>query len=567
MICEREEEVEKFVPQEYWTIDADFVDKRKKISAKLMKIDGAKPEIDSQTKADKACSDIKKQEFTITSFKKGSLLRQPPPPYITSALQQDAFSKLGFGNKKTMSFAQQLYEGVEICDEGQVGLITYMRTDSYHIANEAIKEAKEYITTQFGKEYIPSKTIKHKARKAAQQAHEAIRPTSAFRDIGAVKKYLSKDQFKLYQLIWSRFLASQMAPAEYKTTTVEISGGKYLFKAYHQEIAFDGFTKLFNNSGNGDDIKKKIPQLQEGMSLKLSELFPEQHFTQPPPRFNSGSLVKELEEKGIGRPSTYAQIITTLSSRKYVQQDKRRFQPTDLGKMVNKILVENFPDIFNTDFTAAMEDELDNIELGKDDWVDVLNDFYKPFIEDLKRVEKITKDIKKQTIVKTDEVCDKCSAPMVIKFGRNGRFLACSSYPDCKNTKPLEGDIEKIDKKCPNCGAQMEIRQGRFGRFIACSNYPECKTTEKISTGVKCPTKDCDGELIERTSRRGIFYSCSRYPDCKYAINSKPVSKQCPACGHSFMVEKSTKTHGDHLYCTNCKHRLIEEKEAEKAKA
>ncbi len=561
MICEREKEIEDFVIEEYWTIDAEFADDKKRtIYARLIKIDGDKPDINNLTKAEEICHDIQDQSYKISSYKKGALKRQPPPPFITSSLQQDAFSKLGFGNKKTMSVAQQLYEGIEIGKDGQVGLITYMRTDSFRVANEAKAEAKKYIIERFGKQYLPEKMKIYKARKTAQEAHEAIRPTSVYRNPEAIQRYLSKDQLRLYRLIWSRFLASQMAEAEYKTTTVEISGGKYLFKAYQQELSFDGFIKLYDYSSNSKDKKRIIPQLKEGLSLTLSDIYPEQHFTQPPPRFNSGSLVKELEENGIGRPSTYVQIITTLSARKYILQEKRRFKPTDLGKIVNKILVENFPDIFNTEFTAKMEDELDSIEEGKENWVEVLNDFYTPFDANLKRVEKNTSKIKKQTIEKTDEKCDKCGSAMVIKFGRNGRFLACSAYPDCKNTKPLDGEVEKLDKKCPNCGSPMEIRQGRFGRFIACSNYPKCKTTESVTTGVKCPQDGCTGELVEKTSKKGKFYACSRYPNCKYLVSSKPVPAKCPACGFSFMVEKSTKTHGDHLYCTNCKHRLIQGK-------
>ena len=561
IICEREEEIDKFVTREYWTIDADFIDtKKKKIYARLIKIDGRKPEIENQTEADKICQDLHEQSYKVSSFKKGSLKRQPPPPLITSSLQQEAYGKLGFNNKRTMNIAQELYEGVEIGDEGQVGLITYMRTDSYRVADEAKAEAKKFITARYGKEYLPAKLKEHKARKSAQEAHEAIRPTSVFRDPQSIKGYLSKDQFRLYQLIWARFLASQMAEAEYKTTTAEITGGKYIFKAYEQELVFKGFLMLYDNGQDNDGDKRKIPELKEGISLKLDDFYPEQHFTQPPPRFNSGSLVKELEEKGIGRPSTYAQIITTLSARKYVELEKKRYKPTDLGKVVNKILVDNFQNIFNTDFTAQMENELDNIEEGKENWVNVLEEFYKPFDKDLKKVEANSKNIKKQTIEKTDEICEKCGSPMVIKFGRNGRFLACSAYPECKNTKPLAGEVETIDKKCPNCGAAMEIRRGRFGRFIACTNYPECKTTESISTGVKCPEKDCTGEIVERTSRKGkVFYSCSRYPDCEFSLWSKPVAHPCPACGNSFMVEKSTKSHGDHLYCPICKHRLVEE--------
>jgi DNA topoisomerase-1 len=562
IICEREDEIENFVPQEYWTIDVEFINgKKDKIYARLIKINGQKPKIDSHLKATEVCDNIKQYKYKVSSYKKGTLKRQSLPPFITSSLQQDAFAKLGFNNKKTMRIAQQLYEGIEIGKEGQTGLITYMRTDSFRIANEAKAEARNYISLKFGDKYLPPGTKTYKARKSAQEAHEAIRPTSVLRTPQEIKEYLTRDQNKLYNLIWSRLVASQMADAEYRTTTVEISGGKFVFKAYQQEMVFDGFLRVYKIDSTNDDKKRKIPEVKEGMALKLKDINPEQHFTQPPPRFNAGSLVKELEEKGIGRPSTYAQIISTLGIRKYVIQEKRRFKPTDLGKLVNKILIENFPDIFNTTFTASMEDELDRIEEGKENWVDVLNGFYAPFKDDLKRVEANTRKIKKQTIEQTDKICEKCGAPMVIKFGRNGRFLACSAFPKCKNTKPLDEEFEQIDKKCPNCGAPMEIRQGRFGRFIACSRYPECKTTEPISTGVKCPEKDCDGEILERRSKRGrVFYSCSRYPKCKFSLWFKPVPRKCPACGYSFMVEKSTAARGEYLYCTNCKHHLVEEK-------
>ena len=560
IICEREEEIANFVSEEYWTIDAEFIaGKFDKIIARLIKIDNNKPEIGSQEKSDKTCVDIKRQSFKVSAFKKGSLKRQSAPPFITSTLQQDAFAKLGYNNKKTMTIAQQLYEGIELGGEGQVGFITYMRTDSFRVAKVAIAEARKYIKEEFGEKYLPAKEKVYQSRKSAQDAHEAIRPTSPYRDPKAVKAYLNREQFRLYELIWSRFLASQMVDANYSTTTAEFTGGKYIFRASEQELVFDGYLKVYANGINGEDEKKKIPELKDGQSVKLANLSPEQHFTQPPPRFNSGSLVKELEEKGIGRPSTYAQIITTLSARKYITLEKRRFQPTDLGKVVNKILVENFADIFNTDFTAEMESELDRIEDGSENWVSVLNEFYTPFKEDLDRVEANTKKIKKQTIEKTDEICDKCGSPMVIKYGRNGRFLACSAYPDCKNTKPLGNEVEKIDKKCPNCGSPMEIRQGRFGRFVACSRYPECKTTASVSTGVKCPEENCTGEILERKSRKGrVFYSCSRYPECNFSLWSKPVNHPCPACGYKFMVEKSTQAKGDHLYCPNCKHRAVE---------
>ena len=560
IICEREDAIENFEAREYWTIDAEFQSAKKEdILAKLVKIDGKMPEIENKEQSDTLCKDIEKQTYTVSAFKIGGLKRQSPPPFITSSLQQDAFAKLGFNNKKTMTIAQQLYEGVELGNEGQVGLITYMRTDSVRIAKVAMDEAKKYITEKFGKEYLPEKPRVFKTRKSAQDAHEAIRPTSSFRDPDSIKKFLSRDQQRLYKLIWSRFMASQMADAQYATTTVEFGGGKYVFRATQQELKFKGYLKVYSN-GIDDQEKAKIPQLKIGDKAKLMKLDPQQHFTQPPPRFNAGSLVKELEEKGIGRPSTYAQIVTTLSARKYISLEQRRFKPTDLGRVVNKILVENFEDIFNTEFTAEMEEELDRIEDGGEDWVEVLKEFYEPFSEDLQRVEANTKNIKKQTIEETDEVCDKCGSPMVIKFGRNGRFLACSAYPDCKNTKPLGNEVEKTDKICPNCGKPMEIRHGRFGRFMACSNYPECKTTMSISTGVKCPEDGCTGEILERRSRKGkIFYSCSRYPDCKFSMWTKPVDRKCPECGNYYLVEKYSQAKGTYLTCPVCKHKIVEE--------
>jgi DNA topoisomerase-1 len=568
LICEREEEILNFVTREFWRIDGEFqTSKQEKLTARLIKMDGEKVEPENEASTNAICNDIKKQNFKVSLVKKGSAKRQSPPPFITSSLQQDAFTKLGFNNKKTMLIAQQLYEGIEVGEEGQVGLITYMRTDSFHIASEAKAETAKYITKNFGEQYLPKYAKKYKTKKAAQEAHEAIRPTSINREPSKIKSYLTKDQLKLYQLIWARFLASQMADAEFKTNTVEIVGGKYVFRAFKQELSFDGFIRIYNGSTGDDEDIEKIPALKENDKLSLLDLKKEQHFTQPPPRFNAGSLVKELEEKGIGRPSTYAQIISTLTDRKYVNQEQKRFSPTDLGKLVNKILVENFPDIFNTEFTAEMEDELDKIEEGNADWIEVLKDFYEPFAEDLKKVDAITKEIKKQTVEQTDEICDKCGKPMVIKYGRNGRFLACSGYPECKNTKPLNGEVEKTDKKCPKCGSPMEIRRGRFGRFLACSRYPECKTTESVSTNVKCPEKDCGGEILERTSKRGrIFYSCSHYPKCKFSSWSKPVSTPCPACGHPYMVEKSSQAKGQYLYCPNCKHSQSE-KEPETAEA
>ncbi len=559
LICEREEEIEKFVSKEFWKIDARFVTKKgETVKARLIKIDGENFEIGNETEAAAVCEKIQAENFEVSLVKTGNAKRQSPPPFITSSLQQEAFQKLGFNNRKCMMIAQQLYEGVELGAEGQVGLITYMRTDSFRISEDARKEARSFIAANYGKEFVAAETKKYKTRKGAQDAHEAIRPTSVDLTPEKIKHYLSKDQLKLYQLIWARFLASQMADARLKTTTIDIQGGAFLFRASHQELVFEGFLKVYEGYGRENNDSGALPNLVKGDPLKLENLDKQQQFTQPPPRFNAGSLVKELEEKGIGRPSTYAQIVTTLLTRKYIEQSERRFMPTDLGRAVNKILIEHFPDIFNVDFTAEMESELDSIEEGKAEWVEVLKSFYETFEEDVKKVAGKISDIKKNMMEKTNEVCDKCGSPMVIKYGRNGRFLACSKYPECKNTRPLENDVEKTDKICPNCGSPMVIRRGRFGRFIACIKYPECKTTASVSTGVKCPEKNCDGEIVERSSRKGrLFYSCSRYPKCKFSSWAKPIPKTCPACGNSYLVERTT-ARGSYISCPVCKNRVSE---------
>jgi DNA topoisomerase I len=553
MICAREEEIEKFVPVEYWTFDADFQTPRKDIfTLRLSQIDGKKFEISSGEESAAIVADIGKQSYKVNSVEKSKTRKTPPAPFITSTLQQDSFNKLHMSNKTTMVVAQQLYEGVELGDEGQVGLITYMRTDSVRIADEAAIAAREVIANLYGDKYLPETVRKHKTSKSAQDAHEAIRPTDPSLTPKDIKKYLTRDQQRLYDLIWRRFVASQMAPAEYDVVTIEVEGGKYLFKSARQKMTFDGFMTLYNI--NGDEEARSFPEIVPGEKAKLIELYPDQHFTEPPPRFNAGSLVKELEQNGIGRPSTYAQIISVLLDRKYITQDNRRFTPTDLGRMVNKILIDNFPDIFSEEFTAKMEGELDKIEEGTFTWVDALNDFYQPFKADLDKALASKARIKKETEQKTDEICDKCGRPMIIKIGRNGKFLACSGYPECKNTKSLETEIEEISDKCPTCGAPMQIRRGRFGRFIACSRYPECKTTKNIPTGVKCPEPGCDGEIVERTSRRGkVFFSCSNYPKCEHSSWYRPVNRKCDSCGYPYLVERSSKAKGDFLACPKCR--------------
>ncbi|MBD3380955.1 MAG: type I DNA topoisomerase [candidate division Zixibacteria bacterium] len=575
IICEREEEVENFEPQEFWKVQGLFTaGKKDKFTAALFKVDGEDFLISSQEESDKVCADISKQDFSISSVKKEEKKRNPMPPYITSTLQQDASNRLRFATQKTMYVAQQLYEGVDLGDAGSVGLISYMRTDSVRISEEALQSARQHIAERFGEKYLPEKARRFKTKKSAQDAHEAIRPTSMEYPPEKIKQFLTPDQYKLYSLIYSRFLASQMNPAIYDSLTVEVEGGRYLFRVSTSQIKFDGFMKIYKtekrDNGNGDDNENQVlPELEEGHKVDLKELDPTQHFTKPPPRFTEASLVRELEQNGIGRPSTYSQIISTIKNRKYIKLEKRKLMPTDLGKTVNRILIEHFEHIFNVDFTSHMEEELDKIEEGKDNWVDVLREFYKPFSETLETVEGKLGDIKQSTQETTDEVCEKCGSAMVIKWGRNGRFLACSAYPECKNTKPLNGEdksqVKELERDCPKCGNKLVLREGKFGRFIACSTYPNCDYTEAISTGVKCSAEGCPGTFVERRSRRGKpFFGCSEYPKCTEAVWYRPIDRECPECGHYFMFEKKTKKDGLHLKCPKCNFILKLEDEEEK---
>ncbi len=563
LICEREEQIVNFVPQEYWSIKAELeTSPKEKFLAQLFKIGGKDFEIKNETEVKKIVEDIKLKKFVVAGVKTETKNRYPYPPYTTSTLQQDAARRFYFSPQKTMIIAQQLYEGMELEAGEVVGLITYMRTDAVRIADEALKAVRKFVSVTYSEKYLPEKPNYYKSKKTAQQAHEAIRPTYVENTPEKVKRFLTKDQSKLYELIWNRFVACQMTPAVYDTTTVDIEAEKYLFRANSSVLKFDGFLKIYQDlrdeNGNGEEEPEaKLPQLRQNDILKLLELIPEQHFTKPPARFSEASLIKELEACGIGRPSTYAIIVSTLKERKYVINEKRRLYPTDLGKTVNKILVENFPDIFEVGFTATMEEELDKVEEGELKWVQVLKDFYRPFSATLEKVQAKQKKIKKQQEEKTDEVCEKCGSPMIIKWGRNGRFLACSNYPACKNTKNLNHKEEKElanGEKCEICGSEMVVKSGRFGRFLACSNYPACKNTKSLTLKIPCPEKGCSGEIAEKRSKRGrIFYGCSRYPKCKFASWDKPVAEKCPQCRAGFMVEKSNKTKGEFLRCLSCK--------------
>ena len=568
IICEREKEVRDFVAQEYWEIEAEFANKKgQKFLAKLAKIDDKKPELPDQETTEKVLEQLKQKTFNVSDIKIGTKKRNPLPPFITSTLQQEAATKLSFAPQKTMRVAQALYEGVELKGEdGPVGLITYMRTDSVRVEPEAIGDARKFIKKTFGDEYLPESPRAYKTKKSAQDAHEAIRPTYMKYSPEALKKSLTKDQLRLYTLIWDRFVASQMNPAVYDTVSVDIVGDQYLFRASSLNLKFDGYLKLYkessvngngNGNGNGDGQEKgEIPPLKAGEVVKANKFDPSQHFTKPPPRFSEASLVKELESNGIGRPSTYAQIIYTLKSRKYVDLEERRLVPTELGFAVTKILVEHFEKLFEVSFTAGMEEELDEIEEGKIDWTKVLDEFYQPFDKTMVSLKGKEAKIKESMTEKTKEACDKCGQPMVIKWGRNGRFLACSGYPECKNTRPINGEEQAVEsgETCEKCGGAMLIKTGRFGKFLGCSNYPTCKNTKAMSTGVACPKDGCDGHVVERKSKRGrTFFGCSKYPKCDFVSWNKPVNEKCKVCGHDYIVEKTTKAKGDHLYCPECK--------------
>ncbi len=539
LIVEREREIEAFDPQEYWTVEGLFhkEDSENKFEAKLNSINGKKLdklEISSKSEADGILDELKASEFTVSSIEKKKTRRQPYAPFTTSTLQQEANRRLGLSSKQTMRLAQQLYEGITIGSQGSVGLITYMRTDSLNLADKFLLESGEYIKARFGDDhYGGPRRYKTKA-KGAQEAHEAIRPTEASRNPDELKPYLNAQQYKLYKLIWQRAVASQMAEAVIDSTVVDISdtSEKYMFRANGSTIKFAGFMKVYPV----DSKETILPELKESETVIAEKIGGAQHFTQPPARYSDATLVKALEEDGIGRPSTYAPTISTIIDRGYVERiEGRRLKPKEIAFLVIDLLMEHFPNIVDLKFTANMEEDLDEVAEGKKDWVPVITDFYMPFKENLdKKYDEVDK--KKLTEEKTDEKCEKCGSPMVIKMGRFGKFLACSNYPECKNTKQLGADgkitePEKTDEKCPNCGADMVFKHGRFGKFLACGNYPDCKTTKAITTGVKCP--QCgENEIAEKRSRAGkTFYACTGYPNCKFALWSKPTGEKCPECG------------------------------------
>jgi DNA topoisomerase-1 len=549
IVCEREREIQDFVSEEYWSLTANLKGKDSPVSfdAKLTKWKGKKVKIANESEALTIKKALESVPYSVSKIVQQEKQRHPFPPFITSRLQQEAYRKLSFPAKKTMWIAQKLYEGIDLGQLGMVGLITYMRTDSVRVSTEAIQQLRGWIKDRFGDSYLPPKPNIYKSRRGAQDAHEAIRPTSIDLEPDKVKAYLDKDQWALYKLIWDRFVASQMPSADFLQTTVEIKADDAMFTAVGTVPVFQGFMALYvegeDNQENGNG-EKKLPSLSQGEVLELLAFTPKQHFTQPPYRFSEATLIKELEEKGIGRPSTYATILATIKEKGYVRLEKGKFFPTELGCLVNDLLVVNFPDIFDIEFTAQMEENLDKIEEGQKDWVDTLKEFYLPFEKDLEIAKVSMRDVKRE-LIPTDAICERCGSKMVKRWGKRGYFLACSSYPKCSYTREVEGNGEnqvETDAKCEKCGSPMVIKNGKFGRFLACSNYPTCKFTRSLDTGVRCPQEGCDGAIVERKTRKGrTFYSCTNYPNCTYALWDKPIPEKCPQCGFPFLIEKHGK--------------------------
>jgi len=634
LVCDREREIEKFVPVEYWNVFARLAGAQPpEFEAKLLKKSGEAIKVASEEQSTAILTDLENASWVVTSVVTKERKRNAAAPFITSKLQQTA----RFPVKKTMMLAQQLYEGgIEIPDLTG-GLITYMRTDSVRVADEALVAVRDHIQTTFGAEYLPEKANYFKSKSDAQDAHEAIRPTSLQHDPERVRPYLTPDQYSLYRLIWNRFVASQMNPATFDETTVDVTAGDYVFRVKGTVPKFAGWMATYGltpgepeqkeqpsppaeNAEDEDGVSGVLPPLAEGDRLELKALRPEQKFTQPPPRFSEATLVKELEENGIGRPSTYASIIGVLQDRDYVNKLEGRFKPTALGMIISDLLTKSFDDIIDVEYTRSLEDDLDKIEQGKTDYVKTLADFYKKFKKDLSKAGKEMDDFKKG--IEIGEDCDKCGAPMLKRVGKFGPFIACSAYPDCTNTREIEEqqpetesgeeEIEPcencgkpmavkrgrfgqflactgypeckttrkliatkqgglkaakpdqiLDEKCPRCGSNLVVKQGRFGEFTACTSYPECKYVKHKTTGVMCP-KDGDkgGEVVERKSRRGkIFFGCSNYPDCDFVLWNRPVNEKCPKCGAPYLIEKTTKKHGRQILCNNedCDYARIEE--------
>lgn len=575
LIVERELEIEKFEAREYWTIEADVQSDGTGFVARLTQLNDEKigqfsiTDEATATQAEEDLATAAKGKLHIVKVEKKQRKRNPTAPFTTSTMQQEAARKLGFTAKKTMSVAQQLYEGIDLGGEA-IGLITYMRTDSVNLAQEALDEIRDYIRDKFGAENVPDEIRTYKTKsKNAQEAHEAIRPTSVLHEPKQIKSHLSKDQIRLYELIWKRTVACQMIHATLDTVAVDLSAGdKHLFRANGSTLVSAGFMAVYQEGTDDskvDDDEKMLPPLEEGQDVTLLTIKPEQHFTEPPPRYSEASLVKSLEEHGIGRPSTYASIISTLQTREYVEMDKKRFFPTDVGRVVNKFLTEHFTQYVDYDFTANMENQLDAISRGEEEWVPMMHKFWQPF-KDLVIDKEANVDRKDVTHEALDEKCPKCGEQLAIRLGRRGRFVGCNAYPECDYTRNVDGDSEEEDnelvkgRKCPECQSDLLVRHGKYGKFVGCSGYPDCKFIEPLEkpedTGVQCP--ECNkGNMLKRKSRRGkIFFSCEHYPTCKYAVWNEPVAEACPDCGFPMLTLKTTKRRGTEKVCPqeSCKY-------------
>ncbi len=625
LIVDREREIRAFQKREYWTIDASLAAKKAPIlKAHFTKRNDENVELPNEETVTGLLGQLEDAKYTVHSVGTREKKRNPVAPFITSTLQQESSRKLRFSVKRTMILAQRLYEGVEIGDEGAVGLITYMRTDSTRVSPDAQDEVRAMIGERYGKDFVPEKPNIYKTKKDAQDAHEAIRPSSALRTPDDVASFLQEDELKLYRLIWMRFVASQMMPAVFDQTTIDVAapgkdGATYFFRATGSVPKFKGFLEIYEEGKDQKDeddeeLKSRLPAVTEGEELNLKAMEPEQHFTEPPPRFNEATLVKELESDGVGRPSTYASILSTIQEREYVRKDGGRFVPTELGMVVTDLLLESFEDLFAVSYTARMEQELDEIEEGKINWRTSMAEFYDRFQKDLSTAERTMTDIKRME-KPTDLICDKCGKPMVIKWGKHGSFIACTGYPECTNTRELTVDLPDVDSAdlteqgaeeyCENCGRPMVLKKGRFGQFYACSGYPDCKTTKQLgggeqkkdvpleekceqcgnhlvmkfgrfgeftacsnyptckfvkqkTIGVPCPNCS-EGQIVERRSKRGkTFYGCNRYPECDFVAWGKPLNEKCPECGSPYMVEKWLKS-GGVAQCPNgeCKHKRV----------
>jgi DNA topoisomerase-1 len=549
LICEREKEIKAFVPEEYWTIFARLAASNPPpFRAALTKIDGKKAKIGDGATSAAIAAELQAAAFVLDKIKVREKKKSPPPPYITSTLQQDAYQRLRYPVKRTMSIAQKLYEGMPIGEKGPVGLVTYMRTDSVRVAPEAQAWARAYIERTYSHKHLPAHPPVYKNKSQAQDAHEAIRPTSPDLTPEAVKPYLKREELSLYQLIWNRFFASQMSPAAIEETEFEIAAGRCQLSIKGEVLKFAGYLALYPNRENGE--KEMLPAAKEGEALTLLGLEPKQNFTQPPARYTEGTLVKELEAQGIGRPSTYAPIIATIQNRVYVVKDDGKFVPTELGMFVTDWLVKNFPDIMEVKFTAEMEAELDRISEGELDWHKALREFYGKLEKDLQAGAKI--ESVKASGIPVDGVCPKCGKPIVLKGGKFGQFKACTGYPDCDFKESMvKKEVTPLDETCPTCGSQLVQRRGRFGLFVACSNYPTCKYVKKeqTDTGIACPN-GCGGTILKRKTRRGkFFYGCSSFPKCRFATWDEPVPQPCPKCGKPFILRKTTKKDGTYVHC------------------